>query len=65
MDRALVNRKTFYRYYKDKFDLAETVIRKFFEKLTNQFNIMTADELDDNRKLLANSTYSILYNSKK
>lgn len=65
LDGALINRKTFYRYYKDKFDLAETVIRKFFEKLTNQFDIMTADELDDNRKLLANSTYSILYNSKK
>lgn len=65
LDKALVNRKTFYRYYQDKFDLAETVIRKFFEKLTNQFDTMTADELGNNRKLLANATYSVLYNSKK
>lgn len=65
LDRALINRKTFYRYYKDKYDLAETVMRNFFKKLTHQFDTMTVDELEDSRKLLASSTYSILYNSKK
>jgi len=65
LDRALINRKTFYRYYKDKYDLAETVIRAFFQKLTHRFDTMTIDELEDSRKLLASSTYSVLYNSKK
>lgn len=65
LDKALINRKTFYRYYEDKYDLAETVIRKFFERLTHQFDATSSDTPEDTRKLLANSTYSVLYHSKK
>ena len=60
-----INRKTFYRFYEDKYDLAETVIRKFFERLTHQFDATSSDTPEDTRKLLANSTYSVLYHSKK
>lgn len=65
LDKALINRKTFYRYYKDKYDLAETVIRDFFKRLTHQFDTMSVGELEDKRKVLANSTYAVLYGSKK
>ena len=37
LDEALINRKTFYRYYRDKYDLAEQIIRGFYGKLERLF----------------------------
>ena len=39
LDKALINRKTFYNHYQDKYDLAEQLIREFFDECTSYFEL--------------------------
>lgn len=49
LDTALINRSTFYRYYKDKYDLVEQIeaeyIRKAENHLTERFSVSDESEL--------------------
>ena len=67
LDRALINRKTFYRYYRDKYDLAETVIRKFFKEINGYFLTQQQEtEKCRNRDTdLLDEAYQALYNATK
>lgn len=67
LDRALINRKTFYRYYRDKYDLAETVIRKFFEEINGYFLTQQQEtEKCGNRDTdLLDEAYQALYRNKR
>lgn len=47
LERALINRKTFYKYYRDKYDLAETLGREFLAL----FDRITAERFSENGKL--------------
>lgn len=58
LDRALINRKTFYRYYRDKYDLAEIVIHKFFSEIEQFFD--KEKELD-----FITEAYQTLYKNKR
>ncbi|MGX8701838.1 TetR/AcrR family transcriptional regulator [Caproiciproducens sp.] len=37
LDQALINRKTFYNHYQDKYDLTEQLIHEFFEECSSFF----------------------------
>lgn len=41
LDKALINRKTFYNHYQDKYDLAEQLIHEFFNEFTFFFELRT------------------------
>ena len=41
LDKALINRKTFYNHYQDKYDLAEQLIHEFFNECTSFFELRT------------------------
>lgn len=49
LDTALINRSTFYKYYKDKFDLAEQLSSEYIalseSYLSERFKEMTEDDL--------------------
>ncbi len=48
LDKALINRKTFYNHYQDKYDLAEQLIHEFFDECTSFFELRTGhfDSID-------------------
>lgn len=39
LDKALINRKTFYNHYQDKYDLAEQLIHEFFQEYSSFFQL--------------------------
>ena len=39
LDRALINRKTFYHHYQDKYDLAERLIQEFLGEFSSFFQL--------------------------
>lgn len=39
LDRALINRSTFYKHYADKYDLAETIAQEFLDDFSSLVNI--------------------------
>ncbi|QAT43789.1 TetR/AcrR family transcriptional regulator [Aminipila luticellarii] len=41
LDKALINRKTFYNHYQDKYDLTEQLIHEFFEECSSFFELRT------------------------
>lgn len=41
LDKALINRKTFYNHYTDKYDLAEQLIHEFFNECMSFFELRT------------------------
>ncbi|MFT4006095.1 MAG: TetR/AcrR family transcriptional regulator [Lacrimispora sp.] len=43
LDKALINRKTFYNHYKDKYDLAEQLIHEFFNECMSFFELRTGN----------------------
>lgn len=47
LDRALINRKTFYKYYRDKYDLAERIGNEFLE----MFDRIVAERFSEKGKL--------------
>ena len=51
LDRALINRKTFYNHYQDKYDLAEQLIQEFFNECTSFFELRTG-HFDDMENFL-------------
>ena len=49
LDRALINRSTFYNHYTDKYNLAETIAKNFldeFKSLAN-FRLMNREDFKD------------------
>jgi len=46
LDRALINRSTFYKYYTDKYNLAETVAQNFLDEFKSLANTRFIDRKD-------------------
>lgn len=44
LDEALINRKTFYKYYRDKYDLAETIAEGYLSR----FDTLLSEQLEAN-----------------
>lgn len=61
IEKALINRKTFYRYYRDKYHLAECVIIEFFGNMEELFREKEAALARNGSALeLASSAYQLL-----
>jgi AcrR family transcriptional regulator len=52
LDRALINRSTFYKHYTDKYNLAETIAQNFLDEYRNLANFSLLNKADF-RELLA------------
>lgn len=65
LDRALINRKTFYNHYQDKYDLAEQLIQEFFNECTSFFELRTG-HFDNMENFLdhVDAVYKELYEQK-
>lgn len=65
LNKALINRKTFYNHYQDKYDLAEQLIGKFFQECTSFFELRTGhfDSMDSFLKQI-DAVYQELYKQK-
>jgi AcrR family transcriptional regulator len=64
LDRAMINRKTFYRYYKDKYDLAQQIIASFTDELIARFMERQLKSYTSTLEL-AERTYQILQEKRK
>lgn len=58
LDEALINRKTFYKYYDDKYDLAEKIGREFIEKFDGYVSGKTHN---DGNKAFQNTSIGEIY----
>lgn len=62
LDEALINRKTFYTYYHDKYDLAEQIAQNFLDKLDTLLQHRFSSETN---QFSIDSFYKELYKNKK
>lgn len=65
LDRALINRSTFYNYYSDKYDLAEQLIHELMKNLTLFINERFSDIKEAELFSTLYKTYEYLYDQKK
>lgn len=60
LDTALINRTTFYKYYKDKYDLAEQLTNEFLELSKNYLNERFKDDTSNDPVFVAKKIYTHL-----
>ncbi len=60
LDTALINRTTFYKYYKDKYDLAEQLSIEFLDLSRNYLNERFHDATTNDPVFVANKIYTHL-----
>lgn len=66
LEEALINRKTFYTYYHDKYDLAEQIAAKFLERFDDILSKRFAAEvLAGQEHFFIDEIYTELYQNKK
>jgi len=64
LDTALINRTTFYKYYKDKYDLAEQLAVEYLELSMFYLNERFQEITDDNLLITAKKIYNHLLEQK-
>lgn len=64
LDNALINRSTFYKYYSDKYDLAEQLINEVVEKAAIFIDERFKNLKDDEVFSIIDKSYSYLYKEK-
>lgn len=64
LDTALINRTTFYKYYKDKYDLAEQLATEFLKLSKKYLDERFHDATDDDPIFIAKKIYTHLLTQK-
>ena len=65
LDRALINRSTFYKHYSDKYDLAEAIAKDFLEKFKSLSDVRFLNKEDTIGLLKGmDKVYKIFYEEK-
>lgn len=65
LDKALINRSTFYKHYSDKYDLLESISKDFLEKFKSLVDVRFSNKEDVNGLLKnMNKVYKSFYEEK-
>lgn len=65
LDKALINRSTFYKHYSDKYELAEQLIGEIMTNVTSFLNDRFSDMKEDKFLSTLYNAYEYLYDQKK
>jgi len=65
LDKALINRSTFYKHYSDKYELAEQLIDEIVETATSFINERFSDKKENDLFSIICRIYEHLYDQKK
>lgn len=65
LDKALINRSTFYKHYSDKYELAEQLINEIMTSVTSFLNDRFSDMKEEELSSSLCKAYEYLYDQKK